>query len=65
MQHQFYSLQEVSEIVNGKLVGEAQDWNISDLLIDSRHLVDPHQALFFALKSARNDGHKYIAELYD
>ena len=65
MQHQFYSLQEVSEIVNGKLVGEEQDWNISDLLIDSRHLVDPHQALFFALKSARNDGHKYIAELYD
>ena len=65
MQHQFYSLQEVSEIVNGKLVGEALDQNVSDLLIDSRHLVDPHQALFFALKSNRNDGHRYIEDLYE
>ncbi len=64
MQHQFYSLQEVSEIVNGKLVGEA-DLKVSDLLIDSRHLMDPSQALFFALKSNRNDGHRYIDELYD
>ena len=65
MQHQFYSLQEVSEIVNGKLVGDALDRNVSDLLIDSRNLVDPHQALFFALKSNRNDGHRYIEDLYE
>ena len=65
MQHQFYSLQEVSEIVNGKLVGEAQDRNVSDLLIDSRHLMDTSQALFFALKSNRNDGHRYIDDLYE
>ena len=65
MQHQFYSLQEVSEIVNGKLVGEVQDRTISDLLIDSRHLIDPSQALFFALKSNRNDGHRYIDDLYE
>lgn len=64
MQHQFYSLQEVSEIVNGKLVGEA-NLKVSDLLIDSRHLMDPSQALFFALKSNRNDGHRYIDELYE
>ena len=64
MQHQFYSLQKISEIVNGKLVGEANG-EVSDLLIDSRHLVDPHQTLFFALKSARNDGHRYIDDLYE
>ena len=38
---------------------------VCDLLIDSRHLMDARQALFFALTSARNDGHKYIKELYD
>ncbi len=38
---------------------------VCDLLIDSRHLMDPRQALFFALSSVRNDGHKYIGELYD
>ena len=65
MQHQFYSLQEVADIVGGQLVGEAEGKSICDLLIDSRHLVDARQALFFALTSARNDGHKYIKELYD
>ena len=65
MQHQFYSLQKVAEIVNGQLVGAADEREISDLLIDSRHLMDAGQALFFALKSQRNDGHKYIEELYE
>ena len=65
MQHQLYSLQKVAEIVNGQLVGATTDHNIRDLLIDSRHLMDADQALFFALKSQRNDGHKYIEELYE
>ena len=63
MLHQSYSLQKVAEIVNGQLVGAER--KISDLLIDSRHLMDAGQALFFALKSHRNDGHKYIEDLYE
>jgi alanine racemase len=65
MQHQFYSLLKVAEVVGGQLVGAADERKISDLLIDSRHLMDASQALFFALKSHRNDGHKYIEELYE
>ena len=65
MQHQFYSLTKVAEIVNGQLIGASDERKISDLLIDSRHLMDAGQALFFALKSQRNDGHKYIEELYE
>ena len=65
MQHQFYSLQKVAEVVNGQIVGGAPERKVCDLLIDSRHLMDPAQALFFALTSARNDGHKYVTELYD
>lgn len=65
MQHQFYSLKEVADIVGGKLVGAYDSLRISDLLIDSRHLMDARQALFFALTSVRNDGHKYVKELYD
>ena len=38
---------------------------ILDLLIDSRQLVAAGQTLFFALTSNRNDGHKYIEELYN
>ena len=65
MQHQYYSLKQVAEIVGGQLVGAAHGRKISDLLIDSRHLMDPYHTLFFALKSARNDGHKFVAELYE
>ena len=65
MQHQFYTLPEVATVVGGQLVGNPEGLKISDLLIDSRHLVDARQALFFALTSTRNDGHKYIKELYD
>ena len=65
MQHQFYSLNQISEIVGGQLVGDQGMLQVCDLLIDSRHLMDPRQALFFALSSVRNDGHKYIGELYD
>ena len=65
MQHQYYSLRKVAEIVGGQIVGTDDRREIADLLIDSRHLIDARVALFFALTSVRNDGHKYIKELYD
>lgn len=65
MQHQRYFLSKVSEIVGGQLVGNDVDIEICDLLIDSRQLVTAEQALFFALVGARNDGHKYIKNLYE
>ena len=40
------------------------DADIHWLLTDSRSLSFPSGTLFFALKTARNDGHRYIAELY-
>ena len=65
MQHQYYSLRKVAEIVGGQIVGTDARREIADLLIDSRHLIDARVALFFALTSVRNDGHKYIKELYE
>ena len=40
------------------------DQPINWLLTDSRSLSFPAESLFFAIRSARNDGHKYIQELY-
>jgi Alr-MurF fusion protein len=40
------------------------DVPINDILIDSRRMFKAENTLFFALKSKRNDGHKYIGELY-
>ena len=36
---------------------------ISELVFDSRKLTFPAQTLFFAIKTAKNDGHLYIREL--
>jgi len=40
------------------------DADIKWLLTDSRSLSFPTESLFFALKTNRNNGHNYIAELY-
>lgn len=51
------------EIVSAELCNERAI--ITDLLTDSRSLTEPETTLFFAIPSERNDGHKYIRELYD
>ncbi len=61
-----YTVEQISAICGGNILynGDAAAV-IRDLLIDSRRLVHPEQCLFVALKSERNDGHKYISELYE
>lgn len=41
-----------------------EDVDIQWLITDSRSLFFPSESLFFALKTERNDGHQYIADLY-
>lgn len=58
------SIENIASVLNAKRFGDrpAQiDW----LLTDSRSLCFPEETLFFALKTKRNDGHKYIPELYE
>ena len=59
-----YQIKQISEIVGGRLMGSEEDRIIQNLLIDSRRLDTAGQTLFFALASHRNDGHKYIEDLY-
>ncbi len=59
-----YAFSNIVEIVGGQWQGCQEDRQIQDLLTDSRQLVTPGQTLFFALTSNRNDGHKYVEELY-
>ena len=61
-----YTISEINRIIKGVLIHESDpDARISELAIDSRRLIAPEGSLFFALSSKRNDGHKYIEELYD
>jgi len=60
-----YSLSEVTFFTNGILyAGKNKPVSISEILIDSRRLVHPELTLFVALVSGRNDGHRYIDELF-
>ena len=58
-----YSIEKVATLIGARRIGEAEA-QISWLLTDSRSLCFPEETLFFALRSGRNDGHKYIPELY-
>jgi len=60
-----YRVSEIVKIINGASSSPlASERIIRDILIDSRKLISAEQCLFFAITSKRNDGHKYIAELY-
>lgn len=60
-----FAISEIVTLTKGKLkAGTEPDTGINDILVDSRGLFKPENTLFFALTSKRNDGHKYIGELY-
>ena len=58
------SIENVTNILNANRIGD-RNTEIDWILTDSRSLCFAEETLFFALKSKRNDGHKYIPELYD
>ena len=59
-----YSIEKVTTLIGARRYGNS-DGQISWLLTDSRSLCFPEETLFFALKTARNDGHRYIQDLYN
>ena len=58
-----YPIEKIATLIGAHRYGSAES-NIRWLLTDSRSLCFPEQTLFFALRSNRNDGHRYIGELY-
>lgn len=61
-----YSIVEIAEVLR---IDESQLINpeaiVSQLLTDSRSLTYPQETLFFALRTTNNDGHHYVATLYE
>lgn len=59
-----YTIESITKCVGARRVGERKatiDW----LLTDSRSLCFPEETLFFALSTKRNNGARYIPDLYD
>lgn len=61
-----YTIEKIASIVKGRIEGKGDpSLIITELLFDSRLLTSPGNTLFFSLKSNRNNGNKYIDELYN
>ena len=58
------SIENINKLINSKLIGGYES-NIDWILTDSRSVCFPEETLFFALKTKRNDGQKYIDELFE
>ena len=58
-----YSIEKVATLIGARRYGSLQG-DIRWLLTDSRSLCFPEETLFFALKTQRNDGHRYVDDLY-
>jgi len=58
-----YTIEKITTLLGARRIGTA-DAQIGWLLTDSRSLCFPEETLFFALKTQRNDGHRYIDDLY-
>ena len=59
-----YQISQIAEILQlPRVANEAMV--IDTLLTDSRSLTYPETTLFFAMRSRRNDGHRYLQSLYE
>ena len=59
-----YSIEKITSLIGARRYGNAER-EVAFLLTDSRSLCFPEETLFFAINTSRNDGHNYIAHLYD
>lgn len=58
-----YPISLITTLIGAHRIGSA-DTHIDWLLTDSRSLTFPEESLFFAIRTQKNDGHRYIPELY-
>ena len=60
-----YSVNDIAAILRPDLkLSTSNTATIGELLIDSRSLLEPEKAIFFAIRTPRDNGHRFIPELY-
>jgi alanine racemase len=61
-----YHMREIAELTGGKiLLQNPSTGPITHLLTDSRKIIYPESSLFIAIRGDRNDGHRYLRDVYD
>lgn len=62
--HPKLTLKQLAKACNGHILREGLSNDVSVLAFDSRKLAEPDRTVFFALKSATNDGLRYLEDAY-
>ncbi len=61
-----FKVSEIVEVTGGELIRKSNsNPEITDILVDSRRLINPDKCVFFALQGRNKSGHEYIPELYE
>lgn len=61
---QIYRADTIAEIVSGSLIRHEHKFALAYLLYDTRKILFPKESIFFAIKTKKNDGHKFIKQAY-
>lgn len=56
--------QQIAKLVGGEILTSNADFEVTRILLDSRKITDPTEALFAAIKGERHDSHRYLKEVY-
>jgi len=59
-----YSFLDISRILKSKIENKDKVLFINYVVYDSRKIIFPEYSLFFAIKTGKDDGHRYIANAY-
>lgn len=59
------TIAQIAKWTNGAWLQQASDDGIEELVIDTRKIADPQNALFIAISTSRRDGHDFIEEAYE
>lgn len=59
-----YTFNKIAQLLDATIIGQTSTKTIEHLSIDSRKVVFPESAIFFALKGTNQDGHQYINAAY-
>lgn len=60
-----YSVKDIASITGGEILFGDPAVTVSNICTDSRKLIFPESSVFFALTTARRNGHQFIKELYE
>ena len=59
------TIAQIAKWTNAVWLQQASDAGIEELVIDTRKIADPENALFIALSTPRRDGQDFVAEAYE